>query len=89
MLPYCPPNTSQPWDRWHDHGVSACLLETVCTAAPVGLLALLGAAELLFYRRHGTALEHYSRPRSHLFRLQVSCWPRLTQLRVRTVRWLV
>ncbi|KAF0292966.1 ATP-binding cassette sub-family B member 6, mitochondrial [Amphibalanus amphitrite] len=72
MLPYCPLNTSQPWDKWHDHGVSDCLLETVCTAAPAGLLLLLGIGELIFYRRHGTALEHYSRPQSALFRLQVA-----------------
>lgn len=71
MLPYCPLNTSEPWNVWHDHGVSDCFLETVCTAAPAGLLALLGVGELVFYGRHGTALEHYSRPQSVLFRLQI------------------
>ncbi|XP_037068889.1 ATP-binding cassette sub-family B member 6, mitochondrial-like [Pollicipes pollicipes] len=71
MLPYCPPNTTA-WNIWHDHGVSQCFLETICTSVPAGVLVLLGSFEIIFYRRHATALEHYSRPKSWLFKLQVA-----------------
>ncbi|XP_063853359.1 ATP-binding cassette sub-family B member 6-like [Scylla paramamosain] len=68
---YCPPNITLA-EVWVGHGISHCLLETVCAATYTTFLLVFGVGQWLIYHKYATPIDQYLRPKSCLFGVQTA-----------------
>ena len=65
---FCPENVTIH-DIWINHGISSCFLETVTSSIVSLFILIFGIAQLIFYYRFATRIEHL--PWNKLYSLQV------------------
>ena len=65
---FCPENVTIH-DIWINHGISSCFLETVTSSIVSLFILIFGFAQLIFYYRFATRIEHL--PWNKLYSLQV------------------
>ena len=68
MMRFCPENITIH-DIWINHGISSCFLETVTSSIVSLFILIFGIAQLIFYYRFATRIEHL--PWNKLYSLQL------------------
>ena len=68
VMRFCPENVTIH-DIWINHGISSCFLETVTSSIVSLFILIFGIAQLIFYYRFATRIEHL--PWNKLYSLQV------------------
>jgi heme/copper-type cytochrome/quinol oxidase subunit 3 len=82
---YCPPNVSLAV-YWYEHGLSACLTDTITSICLTINLLLFGAVQLYAYRKYATRNPRELIPKSILYYVQIGAHLTLILL---PIAWII